>query len=468
MTERMWRVTALFRVVTMVYAAVLILRDYPRYAHPAGGLVALGIIVGWSLVTITAYSRPGGRSRWMIVADVAVAVALVLSTRWIDSPERISAGMPTIPAFWAASPVLACAVAGGPWAGIGGALAISAADLADRPQLSLENPFSNIVLLLIAGGIGGYIVRLGVQAEQAVARVARAEAAIAERDRLARSIHDSVLQVLALVSSRGRTLGGEAAELGELAAEQETALRRLVTSSASGTVAADGTGTSLAAAADLPAAASLTPGTGLPAGVGHAAEPDVPSGTGLTAGADKSPGTGLTPGTGLPVRTVLPARAGQTAGGILAPKADLTPGTGLTAGTDRGAEARPGDLREVIEGMADLRVIVSCPATAVLLPAAAMEALSGATAAALDNVRRHAGPQARAWVLVEDEGPVVRVSVRDDGAGFADGRLAQAAAAGRLGVSQSIIGRIRDAGGTARVTSAPGEGTEVDLAVPRP
>ncbi|HEU5419207.1 MAG TPA: DUF5931 domain-containing protein [Streptosporangiaceae bacterium] len=456
MTERMWRVTALFRVVTMVYAAVLILRDYPRYAHPAGGLVALGIIVGWSLVTITAYSRPGGRSRWMIVADVAVAVALVLSTRWIDSPERISAGMPTIPAFWAASPVLACAVAGGPWAGIGGALAISAADLADRPQLSLENPFSNIVLLLIAGGIGGYIVRLGVQAEQAVARVARAEAAIAERDRLARSIHDSVLQVLALVSSRGRTLGGEAAELGELAAEQETALRRLVTSSASGTVAADGTGTSLAAAADLPAAASLTPRTGLVAAASLTPGTGPPAGAGPTASAGQTPGTGL------------PAGVGQAVGGILAPGADPTPGTGLTAATDRGAEARPGDLREVIEELADLRVIVSCPATAVLLPAAAMEALSGATAAALDNVRRHAGPQARAWVLVEDEGPVVRVSVRDDGAGFADGRLAQAAAAGRLGVSQSIIGRIRDAGGTARVTSSPGEGTEVDLAVPRP
>ena len=115
---------------------------------------------------------------------------------------------------------------------------MAAADLAERPQLSLENPFSNIVLLLIAGGIGGYIVRLGVQAEQAVARVARTEAAIAERDRLARSIHDSVLQVLALVSSRGRALGGEAAELGELAAEQETALRRLVTSSAAAVPAA--------------------------------------------------------------------------------------------------------------------------------------------------------------------------------------------------------------------------------------
>lgn len=384
MTERMWRVTALFRVVTLIYAAVLILHDETSYAHPAGGLAALAVMIGWTVVTIAAYSRPGGRTRWMIVADVAVAVVLVVSTRWIDSPERIGLGMPTIPSFWAASPVLACAVAGGPWAGMAGALAVAAADLAERPQLSLESPVSNIVLLLIAGGIGGYIVRLGVQAEQAVARVARTEAAIAERDRLARSIHDSVLQVLTLVSSRGRALGGEAAELGALAAEQESALRRLVTSSA----------------AAVPAAANGSSWTR-------------PS----TAGADPDGG--------------------------------------------------PADLREVIEQLGDSRVTVSCPATAVLLPASATAALSGATAAALDNVRRHAGPDALAWVLVEDEGQVVRISIRDDGPGFADGRLVQAAAAGRLGVSQSIIGRIREAGGTAHVTSAPGAGTEVDLAVPR-
>jgi signal transduction histidine kinase len=427
MTERMWRVTALFRVVTLAYAAVLILRDYPRYAHPAGGLVALGIMIGWTALATTAYARPAGRTRWMIAADVAVAVALVLSTRWIDSPARISAGMPTIPAFWAASPVLACAVAGGPWAGIAGALVISAADLAERPQMSLQNPFSNIVLLLIAGGIGGYIVRLGVQAERAVERVARTEAAIAERDRLARSIHDSVLQVLALVSSRGRALGGEAAELGELAAEQETALRRLVTSSAPGLLAAaaDGNGAASPAGASL-TGASLTGASLTDAGL---------AGASLT-------GAG-------------PAGAGLT-------------GAGLTRGTDLTAATSTADLREVIEKLAGARVTVSCPATAVLLPAAAAEALRGATAAALDNVRRHAGDAARAWVLVEDEDRVVRVSVRDDGPGFADGRLAQAAAAGRLGVSQSIIGRIRAAGGTAHVTSAPGQGTEVDLALPRP
>jgi hypothetical protein len=57
---------------------------------------------------------------------------------------------------------------------------------------------------------------------------------VAERERIARGIHDSVLQVLALVSSRGQTLGGEAAELGNLAAEQEAALRALVASPVNG------------------------------------------------------------------------------------------------------------------------------------------------------------------------------------------------------------------------------------------
>jgi hypothetical protein len=47
------------------------------------------------------------------------------------------------------------------------------------------------------------------------------------------------------------------------------------------------------------------------------------------------------------------------------------------------------------------------------------------------------------------------------------GRLAEAAAAGRLGASHSIQGRVRDLGGSAEIRSLPGEGTEVELRVPR-
>jgi signal transduction histidine kinase len=110
---------------------------------------------------------------------------------------------------------------------------------------------------------------------------------------------------------------------------------------------------------------------------------------------------------------------------------------------------------------------VSCPATAVLVTEKAARALAAATREALDNAGRHGGSEARAWVLVEDEGTGVTVSIRDDGAGFAPGRLAEAARTGRLGVSQSIIGRMRDVGGVASLTSSPDSGTEVELRVTR-
>ena len=90
-----------------------------------------------------------------------------------------------------------------------------------------------------------------------------------------------------------------------------------------------------------------------------------------------------------------------------------------------------------------------------------------AVRAALDNVERHAGPGASAWVLVEDEDDAVTVTVRDDGAGMPAGRLEAAEREGRLGVAASIRARVEDVGGTAVVVSAPGQGTEVELRVPR-
>jgi signal transduction histidine kinase len=366
MAAQMWRVVSLYRVITLVYAAVLIIRDHGSYAHPGAGLAALAVMAGWTAVTVAAYRRPAARVPWMLAADLCVAIVLVLSTRWIDTAARISAGAPTIPSAWAAAPVLACAVAGGPWAGLGTGLLVCAADFAEHPVLPARGTFNQTVLLLIAGGIGGWVVRLSLRAEAEIERAARMDAAVSERERIARGIHDSVLQVLALVSSRGRALGGEAAELGRLAGEQEAALRTLLT-------------------------------------------------------ADGQPG---------PERGLL-------------------------------------DVRGLVEPLGDARITVSCPATPVLLPAMTATALGGAVTAALDNVARHAGSGARAWVLVEDEGWQVRVSVRDDGAGFADGRLAAAAAEGRLGVSHSIAGRLREVGGTACVTSSPGAGTEVELRVGR-
>ncbi|MFD4034923.1 sensor histidine kinase, partial [Streptomyces sp. NPDC058637] len=142
-------------------------------------------------------------------------------------------------------------------------------------------------------------------------------------------------------------------------------------------------------------------------------------------------------------------------------------------GARRGGGARAGagptdcDLRALLAPHAGSRVSFAEPGAPVLLAAGAARELAAAVSAALDNVRVHAGPDAQAWILVEDEPDEVIVTVRDDGPGIPEGRLDQAEGEGRLGVALSIRGRLRDLGGTAELISVPGQGTEVELKVPK-
>ena len=88
------------------------------------------------------------------------------------------------------------------------------------------------------------------------------------------------------------------------------------------------------------------------------------------------------------------------------------------------------------------------------------------TRACLDNVGAHVGEDAPAWVLLQAFPDRVELSVRDDGPGIPAGRLEEAAAQGRLGVSESIRGRIADLGGTAELVTGS-FGTEWEFVVPR-
>ncbi|MZG12455.1 sensor histidine kinase, partial [Streptomyces sp. SID5914] len=214
------------------------------------------------------------------------------------------------------------------------------------------------------------------------------EAATRERERLARDIHDSVLQVLAMVQRRGAVIGGEAAELGRLAGEQEVALRTLVSG-------------------------------------------------------------GLVPVS----RVSEDAAEGAVVRVVEEPE-----------GTDPDG---PADLRALLAPYAGSLVNLAEPGAPVLLAPAAARELAAAVGAALDNVREHVGEQARAWILVEDEPDEVVVTVRDEGPGIPEGRLAEAEGEGRLGVALSIRGRLRDLGGTAELISVPGQGTEVELKAPK-
>jgi len=85
-----------------------------------------------------------------------------------------------------------------------------------------------------------------------------------------------------------------------------------------------------------------------------------------------------------------------------------------------------------------------------------------ALGACLENVRRHAGVTT-ATVTVTIEPDVVRAVVTDTGVGFD----VDAVPGDRLGLRESVLGRVRAIGGTARVFSVPGGGTTVAMELPR-
>lgn len=353
----------MIRTVTLVNAVVLNLIQFDTFDRPAVGAAALVTMVGWSGVATYLYRTPHRRSVALLVIDLAVAVALLGVTPLVKGGDFEA----MIPGFWVMCALLAWSIRFHWSGGLVAALLLGGVDLASRAEVTQTN-YGNVFLLLIGGPVVGFMAASlkEMAADRDVAQAAAAAAA--ERARLARAVHDGVLQVLALTQRRGAEIGGETAELGRLAGEQESALRTLIRSQD-----------------------SLTEVTGT--------------------------------------------------------RADLAAGVARLG-------SRPG-------------VTVSSPGRAVTAPCHVVDEVIAVVSACLDNVQRHVGEGAPAWVFLEAWDERVAISVRDEGPGIPEGRLESAVSEGRLGVSDSIRGRITDLGGTARLSS-DSHGTEWEFSVPIP
>src|SRR5205807_9606849 len=95
-------------------------------------------------------------------------------------------------------------------------------------------------------------------------------------------------------------------------------------------------------------------------------------------------------------------------------------------------------------------------------PCEGMEALLLAAREAIVNAAQHSGA-ASVSVYLEVEADEATIFVRDRGIGF----VLEGIPDDRGGITYSIVGRMTRAGGHATVRSAPGEGTEVELVLPR-
>ena len=359
--NRLFGALAVLRGVVLLNTVALSIYRADDFARPGLGAACIVVMAAWTGLVTWICADARRRTSPVLVADLALALGMLLLSPLVKGDDFTS----SLPGFWIVGALLAWSIHYRWPGGLAAGVLLAAADLAQRQDVA-QSDYGNAFLLVIAGPIVGFMCgslqRMATEREVAE----RSAAVAAERARLARAVHDGVLQVLALVQRRGRELGGDAAELGRLAGEQERELRRLI-------------------------------------------------------------------------RT----------------QDDLAP---IAAGTV--------DLVAELTGLERrYAVTVATPGTPVELPAAVGLELVAAVAACLDNVRTHVGEDAPAWVLLQAFPDRVELSVRDDGPGIAPGRLEEAAAQGRLGVSESVRGRIADLGGSAVLTTGD-FGTEWELVVP--
>ncbi|MFF2085521.1 MacS family sensor histidine kinase [Nocardia sp. NPDC058176] len=374
-TAPLWRAAQAFRLVTLLYAIGQQIASVSYYEHPRLSWMLIALMAIWSgssalLLSQWYFPEATGRIRgWVVFGDQVVTVALIASTRLVADYDWYH-GHQTLPTtLWIANSVISMAILRGPVAGVLAGLGMSAVVVTVREQWGQDVWGDATAPVLVSVGLAlGLAANTARRAQGQLERALRITAAAQERERLAREVHDGVLQVLAYIKRRGDEIGGPAAELAQRAGEQEVALR------------------------------------------------------------------------------VLLSEQGER--------------------PDSGAAEV--DLRPALTTLATPKVSVATPGEPVLIGRGAAHEIAAAVATALSNVELHAGADAKAYVLLEDTGDMLVVSVRDDGVGIPAGRLAAAEAEGRMGVSRSIVGRIGALGGDAELlTEGEDFGTEWEFRIPR-
>ncbi|MGH1563531.1 ATP-binding protein [Mumia sp. DW29H23] len=127
---------------------------------------------------------------------------------------------------------------------------------------------------------------------------------------------------------------------------------------------------------------------------------------------------------------------------------------------DDGTTLRTGLVADAAEIETTYRIPIEVVGVGDVDPDPDVDALRAAAREAMTNAAKHSGAD-RIDVYVEVGGAAAEVFVRDRGAGFDPSDIPE----DRLGIRRSLVQRMERHGGTADVRSAPGDGTEVRLAL---
>jgi len=191
-----------FRLAAWAWLAVVTVAERDRLSRPGLAAVLLGIALAWSVLAAI-------RRRILPAVDLTIAAALLAADRHVYAGEHPQG----FGGAWPVAGAIAAGLVWGPWGGLAGGAALGAARAAGSAEAATISLLSSGVLYALAGGVAGFVV--------ARLRLAESEVAAARaREDVARTLHDGVLQTLAVVQRRSTD-----ADLARLAREQERELR---------------------------------------------------------------------------------------------------------------------------------------------------------------------------------------------------------------------------------------------------
>ena len=214
---------AAFRWAAWAWMAFVLLVAPGRLVRPwlAYGLVAVALAFTAACTQLWRRSPRTLLHPGMVVLELAIGGALLVFDGLVRPEDTVFSTGQSLGSVWPLTGVISAGVALGPWAGALAGLVMGAfryvstvlnrvTDYHAGRGLSLTN---TTVFYAMAGGVFGYVVLLLTRAREEVA-AARA------REEVARTLHDGVLQTLALVERRATDPA-----LARLAREQERDLR---------------------------------------------------------------------------------------------------------------------------------------------------------------------------------------------------------------------------------------------------
>ena len=238
-----------FRWVALLWMTTIAATASEPLRHP---LIAWASITAAAAWTVWLTFATGKWEQLVLWLDLALCFWLLIASGIVVPEHHIVSQRPFFATGYPLSAALLWGVARGPVAGLLSGAVLGLGLVLSRPlndvaltalgAREIQNLAGAVLNYLVAGLAVGLVSRLLVasgaalhHATEELLHERERAARLAERESLARQIHDSVLQALALVHKRGRELStkqsipaDDVARLAEMAGQQEAELRSLI------------------------------------------------------------------------------------------------------------------------------------------------------------------------------------------------------------------------------------------------